>query len=656
MDKHHVRSWVPLLVSCVLVIVLNQAFAAPLADFTVTVSKVGNGQVTKQPEKPVYAYGDSISLSAVPDSGWEFTGWSGGINQQDWWNTKYDYRVPITVGTAAYDRFDKPVEIDLNFTAMLNGLGVTIPFAPDSLRLHEVDGSGGIVATNVPFQFDPSPAFNASNNATGTLIFLMLNATAKNTERRYMLYFDVQNDTYTPAVVAPRVTLSNAVDKVDQNTELDSLKIVTTPATYFYDKNGGGFSSVDDPVGKDWINYSSAPESAGNFRGIPNMVFTAGGGYFHPGRQVATTTVVNQGPLRATFRSKITGQEWQTLWSIYPTYATMTVEKAADSYWFLYEGTPGGKLDLGSDFVMRSSNTSTLASESWESDLVGEEWAFFADPVEGRALFMAQDVSDAAVDSYRYQNDDPGNEDAAMTVFGFGRKLTTTNSYLTGTSRKLIFGLLVGTGFGPNQTAILSAVKPLAVSLGTAEMLQRAQIVPDNPYVFHVTGNHQITATFAPQGHELTVNWIGEGSVTKSPDKPVYQSGEEVTLKALPAAGWSFGGWNENLGNNPEITIIMNGDRALTATFVQDSYILDVQIFGQGTVEVSPAQTTYRFGDDVDLTAVPDSDWKFIGWGGDLSGSQPQAGLTMTGNKSVVATFARDEIRNYLPMVSAGKK
>jgi hypothetical protein len=214
----------------------------------------------------------------------------------------------------------------------------------------------------------------------------------------------------------------------------------------------------------------------------------------------------------------------------------------------------------------------------------------------------------------------------------------------------LTFGLLEGTDFNANQRAIRSAVKPLLITPGFVE---KQQTVMSNPYLFRVTANSQVTATFAAAQYDLAVNVVGEGEVKRSPDKTAYSYGEEVTLEALPEPGWSFAGWSDGLGNNPEIAVTVNGDRLLTATFTQDVYTLDLKIFGKGTVQVSPAQETYHFGDKVDFTAEPDQDWKFLGWGGDLKGNELQNSLVFEGDQFVAATFVMKEIRNYLPMISA---
>jgi len=46
-------------------------------EYTLTVTKVGNGSVTKAPDQATYHYGTGVQLTAAADPGWTFTGWSG---------------------------------------------------------------------------------------------------------------------------------------------------------------------------------------------------------------------------------------------------------------------------------------------------------------------------------------------------------------------------------------------------------------------------------------------------------------------------------------------------------------------------------------------------------------------------------------------------
>ena len=48
--------------------------------YILTTTRVGNGTVTKTPDQASYHYGDTVTLTATPDSGWSFGGWSGDIS------------------------------------------------------------------------------------------------------------------------------------------------------------------------------------------------------------------------------------------------------------------------------------------------------------------------------------------------------------------------------------------------------------------------------------------------------------------------------------------------------------------------------------------------------------------------------------------------
>jgi 5-hydroxyisourate hydrolase-like protein (transthyretin family) len=85
-----------------------------------------------------------------------------------------------------------------------------------------------------------------------------------------------------------------------------------------------------------------------------------------------------------------------------------------------------------------------------------------------------------------------------------------------------------------------------------------------------VTANRTISATFAEDEHTLVVTISGNGSVTMVPDQAVYPHGAEVTLTATADSGWVFTGWSGDLsGNDNPITITVNGDKAITATFAK---------------------------------------------------------------------------------------
>ncbi len=79
-----------------------------------------------------------------------------------------------------------------------------------------------------------------------------------------------------------------------------------------------------------------------------------------------------------------------------------------------------------------------------------------------------------------------------------------------------------------------------------------------------------VTAHFVAEQYTLTVNIVGNGSVSKDQNQATYLYGTEVNLTANPDSGWLFSGWSGDLSGaaNPD-TLVMNGDKTVTATFVE---------------------------------------------------------------------------------------
>ena len=163
-----------------------------------------------------------------------------------------------------------------------------------------------------------------------------------------------------------------------------------------------------------------------------------------------------------------------------------------------------------------------------------------------------------------------------------------------------------------------------------------------NPAVVIIDETPAVTATFTQDQYTLTVTPSGSGSVSKNPDKATYTYGEIVQLTANPQTGWSFSVWGGDLSGSVNPTdIVMNGNKAVTATFTINSYTLSVGYAGTGTgtVDLNPPGGTYTHGTIVTLTANATADSVFKGWSGALSGTTNPEHLTMDEPKTVTAIF-----------------
>jgi len=173
-----------------------------------------------------------------------------------------------------------------------------------------------------------------------------------------------------------------------------------------------------------------------------------------------------------------------------------------------------------------------------------------------------------------------------------------------------------------------------------------------NPLTIVVNSNMSIAGNFAtapPRTLTITVN--GPGGVAKNPDKATYLHGETVTLTAVPGSGASFIGWGGALsGALIQESVVMDSDKSVTATFAQNIYTLTLSPDANGTITAEPSKPAYYSGEQVTLTATPKPGFRFVAWGGDLSGSDNPATLAMTKNSTVTATFVADA--NYTVTVT----
>jgi hypothetical protein len=90
------------------------------------------------------------------------------------------------------------------------------------------------------------------------------------------------------------------------------------------------------------------------------------------------------------------------------------------------------------------------------------------------------------------------------------------------------------------------------------------------PQILVINENTAVDAQFMLlQGYSITITTQGSGTVTKNPTQTTYNYGQTVFLSAIPSPGWVFDHWTGNLtGNQNPGTLIMNGNKQITATFI----------------------------------------------------------------------------------------
>lgn len=370
-----------------------------------------------------------------------------------------DYYLPVEINTGNYERYNKPAELTFNFTQLMHGIDKSKTFDDYTIRIVEVNAKGFIIDNSVDFQIDKAIDYDSMKRALVTVTFILEGIIPAHTSRYFhILLIKTQGD-------KPIETVSskiNFTDDIEYEKQL-SYKIETQNATYYYHKRGSGFASMIDREGNDWISYRPTGGSAGNYRGIPNIYH----GSFHPGpgEENKLSRILNKGPLKVSILSESKDGKWGCIWDIFPHYARMNLFKKGDeTFWILYEGTPGGSLDAETDYWVKSSGEKMIAAQDWDGELPNPEWVYFGDGKMQRVLYMIHHEDDNKPDQFWQMQHN-------MTVFGFGREFKGMGTYMTTAPTHLTIGFAENGSFPEASKVINSAYRELIISAGSLEVM-----------------------------------------------------------------------------------------------------------------------------------------------------------------------------------------
>lgn len=122
-----------------------------------------------------------------------------------------------------------------------------------------------------------------------------------------------------------------------------------------------------------------------------------------------------------------------------------------------------------------------------------------------------------------------------------------------------------------------------------------------------------------------------------------HDFGTTVHVTAVSANGYALVSWGGDLsgsGSTNPTTLLMDGDKTITATFVLlPTYTVTIDpIPTHGSIELDPPGGEYSQG-VVTVTAIPANGYVFDSWSGDLSGSVNPTTLLMDSNNTISASF-----------------
>lgn len=226
----------------------------------------------------------------------------------------------------------------------------------------------------------------------------------------------------------------------------EHYRIETPKIIYYYDIKGGGFSRIIDDEGNDWVSFKMEPwdeypgAAAGAFRGLPNMVFEgADSGAGHPGHDKCKSWIEDRKIVTQSLSEK-----WKWSWEFFNDHAVLEVLSADTSraYWFLYEGTPGGKFNPENTYFGTSnSGLEKLAYDYYNGNIYRDtfRWMYTGHRNVNNTFYMIQCTEDESPDMASLLGNSKNglNSPDGMTVFGFGRG-EGVKRYLKGRNKFII--------------------------------------------------------------------------------------------------------------------------------------------------------------------------------------------------------------------------
>lgn len=124
-----------------------------------------------------------------------------------------------------------------------------------------------------------------------------------------------------------------------------------------------------------------------------------------------------------------------------------------------------------------------------------------------------------------------------------------------------------------------------------------------NPLTVVMNADKTIVAVFsADVSLATTVSPPGGGTIAKTPNQSTFTPGSTVQLKANPAAGFTFTGWDGDAsGNTNPLTVVMSTNKAITAKFTSSSGYYEV---GSAPVGSSPPAVCSMAAGRLDLFVI----------------------------------------------------
>jgi hypothetical protein len=615
---------------------------------TLAVNSTGNGQVNYAPVKSSYTCFEPVTLEAIPDPHWEFTGWSGDLS-----GTTNPVVIAMTGSRSITAAFD-PVAVSLALTIKGSGTVLQAPEPPyyhgDEVTLTPVADPGWIF-----YRWQGLDGADVVDNGDGTWSLSMdgdKEVTAK------FLQGDVA------LTIQPTIG-QGTVDPPEGTHIYNYGALVVLSAA---PAQGWRFSQWLGPNAGDLVDngdgtWSLAMDSNKTVQAsfvqeqyYVSVSYSGQGAVIHlPGNPYTFGQVATLEPVAA--------QGWQFAGWQGPDAGDL-VDNGDGTWSLVVDGNKNVEATFTDVFLLNLS----ILGDGTVTHTPGNPYAYLG----------VATLEPIAAEGWRFKGwygpnagDVVDNGDGTWSVTldadkEIAAKFIERRYNVTVTIEGL--GAVAKTPEPPYSLGDIVLLEPMAQLTWTfvgwsgrdaGELVDEG----DGTWSIVLDANKQVTATFVQSGYDVLVAILGKGKVLKTPAPP-YEDGDTVTLEPVPADGWEFSGWTgANAGELVENqdgtwSLLMNGDKVVTASFTQYAYDIAVTVVGQGSVEKTP-EPLYLAGDVATLRPIPAPKWRFANWTGPDSGKLVDNGdgtwsVTMYRDRAVTANFQQFEFDVVVTLVGRG--
>jgi uncharacterized repeat protein (TIGR02543 family) len=590
---------------------------------TINITPSGGGTVTKSPNQSTYSYGDQVTLTATPASGYSFVRWEGGAS-----------------GTSASTILT--IDSDENVTAVfetISGLSLTVSSSPSTggSITKNPDKTSYTYGETVTLTALPANGYDFgywSDDASGTNASTTITMDANKSVTANFNPIE-----YSLAISITPIGGGTVTKDPNKSTYSygDPVTLTASPATGYTfirwegDASGTNASTTITITGNKTISavfeiidglsltVSSNPSDGGSVTKSPDKTS------YTYGETVTLTAMPANGYDFDYWSDDASGSTTSTTINM-DANKSVTADFTPIEYTLAINITP-----TGGGTVTKSPNKSTYS--------YGDQVTLTATPATGY-IFIRWEGDASGTNASTTITIDSDESVTAVFEIHSGLSLTVSSNPPAGGSVAKSPGK---TSYTYGETVTLTAVPADGFIFdywsGDASGSNTSTTITMN-------ANKTVTANFTPIEYSLAINITptGGGTVTKSPNKSTYNYGDQVTLIATPASGYSFARWEGDAsGTNASTTITIDSNESVTAVFEQSlglSLTLSSNPPAGGTVTKSPDKTSYTYGEIVTLTANPDDGFYFGYWSGDASGTDSTITITMNDNKTVTANFS----------------